>query len=142
MEKNVLKGMKNISRIVIVSLTIVLVVSMVLGTIDLFCNVFNRIASPDPYFLLISTEDLYSIFSILLIIIVGYELFKSMYILLHSDEIPVKSIIKVATIAMANKVITINLKEVSYQELFGIGLLIVALGLAYFLFSKDPKIND
>jgi uncharacterized membrane protein (DUF373 family) len=143
MEKHIITGMKWLSRWIIVALTVALVISMFCGTADLlFESVFKTIFSRDPYPLLIKTEELHAIFSMILIIIVGYELFKSLSIILHSNQMPVKSITKVAAIAMANKVITLNLKEIEPIELFGISSIIIAIGLSYFLFQKDPEIKE
>jgi uncharacterized membrane protein (DUF373 family) len=143
MEKHIITGMKWLSRWIIVALTVALVISMFCGTADLlFEIVFKTILSRDPYPLLIKTEELHAIFSMILIIIVGYELFKSLSIILHSNQMPVKSITKVAAIAMANKVITLNLKEIEPIELFGISSIIIAIGLSYFLFQKDPEIKE
>jgi uncharacterized membrane protein (DUF373 family) len=143
MEKHIITGMKRLSRWIIVTLMVALVVSMFFGTIYLlYEDVFKSIVSKDPYPFLIKTEELYAIFSMLLIIIVGYDLFKSLYIILHSNHMPVKSITKVAAIAMANKVITLNLKEINPIELFGISTIIIAIGLSYFLFQKDSEIKE
>lgn len=142
MEKYLLTGMKHVSRYIILLLILVLLISLVLGGIDLVYDLFIRIASPDPVMFLIKTADLYSIFSLLLIIIVGYELFKSLYLLLKSDRIPVKSICKVAVIALANKVIVINLHETSPLELFGIAALIISIGITYFFLSHDKEITE
>jgi uncharacterized membrane protein (DUF373 family) len=143
MEKYIIASMKWLSRWIIVVLTVTLVISMFCGTVDLLIErLYKTIISRDPYPLLIKTEELYAIFSMILIIIVGYELFKSLYIILHSNQMPVKSIIKVAAIAMANKVITLNLKEIEPIELFGISTIIIAIGLSYFLFQKDPEIKE
>jgi hypothetical protein len=43
---------------------------------------------------------------------------------------PVKSITKVAAYAMANKVITLNLKEIEPIELFGISSIFITIGLS------------
>jgi uncharacterized membrane protein (DUF373 family) len=142
MEKYFLSTMKYISKYIIFALMLILVLSMVLGTLDLFILFYKKVADPQPYPLLIDVHELYSIFSVLLIIVVGYELFKSMYLLLGNDMIPVKSILKIATIALANKIITLNLKEIEVNQLFGIAALIACIGLAYFLFHKDPEVKD
>ena len=135
--------LKKVARFTILTLSVVLVISMVLGTLDLIVeDVMLKILSKDPYPILIKTEDLYLIFSMVLIIIVGYELFKSLYIIMYSNQMPVKSILKVAGMAMANKMITLNLKEVEPIELFGIASLIIGIGIAYFLFHKDPDIKE
>lgn len=143
MEKQLMHLLKKIARYTILTLAVVLVVSMILGTADLVVeDLILKVIAKDPYPLLIKTEDLYTIFSMVLIIIVGYELFKSLYIIMYSNQMPVKSIFKVAAMAMANKVITLNLKEISPIELFGIAALILGIGLAYYLFHKDPEIVE
>lgn len=134
--------MKYASRCIIILLILVLLIAMILGAIDLVFDLYLRIASPDPFMFLIKTADLYSIFSVLLIIIVGYELFKSLHLLLKSDQIPVKSICKVAVIALANKVIVINLHETPPLELFGIAALIVSIGITYYFFDKDSRVTE
>jgi hypothetical protein len=142
MEKTFLNSLKQISKYIIYALMFILVISMLLGTIDLFVLFIKKIVDPNPYPLLIDIEELYAIFSFLLIIVVGYELFKSMYLILKVDLIPVKSILKIAAIALANKVITLNLKEIEINELFGLAALIVCIGVAYFFFHKDAEVKD
>lgn len=142
MEKYFFKGIKKAARMIIILLMLLLVISLMLGSVDLILEVYNRIASPDPYPFVIKTEDLYEIFSVLLIIIVGYELFGSMHLILNSEEIPVKPIIKVAAIAMANKIITLNIKDVNWNELLGIAALFIAIGVTYYFFNKDSRVND
>ncbi|MBU3677594.1 MAG: hypothetical protein FGM54_10525 [Chitinophagaceae bacterium] len=142
MEKRILDVMKNGSRWIIIFLMIMLMLSMILGAIDLLIDVFTMIFSQDPYLVVMKVNDLYSIFSVIIIIIVGYELFKSMYLILKSDQIPVKSIIKIAAIAIGNKVITLNIKESPHLELFGLAALILSIGAAYFFFNHDTKITE
>ena len=142
MESKFLHTMKYISRYIIIALMLILVLSMVLGTVDLFVSFFKKVIDPQPYPFVIDVHELYSIFSVLLIIVVGYELFKSMYLILGNDMIPVKSILKIATIALANKIVTLNLKEIEVNQLFGIAALIACIGLAYFFFHKDAEVKD
>ena len=142
MEKHFLHGLKWVSRIIIMSLMFILVASMLLGTIDLFIVFYNNVTSPDPYSGVINVEDLYKIFSVLLIIVVGYELFKSMLLILGSDKIPVKSILKIASIALANKIITLNIKAVEVEEMLGLAALIIAIGASFFFYNKEVETND
>jgi uncharacterized membrane protein (DUF373 family) len=97
--------------------------------------------SADPYYLIINVEDLYLLFSILLIIVVGYELLKSMLLIFHHDSIPVKSIVKIAAIATANKIITLNLKDDTFQHMAGVGILLIAASVAFFFFNQE-KIQE
>jgi uncharacterized membrane protein (DUF373 family) len=138
MEKNQpFKAMKGITKIILIALMAMLVLGMALGTLHLMTVFFEKMVSPDPYYFLINVEDLYTLFSVLLIIAVGYELFKSLLLIFHHDSIPVKSILKIAAIAMANKIITLNIKEASFEHMMGLGVLIVAVGIAFFFYSKE-----
>jgi uncharacterized membrane protein (DUF373 family) len=65
-----------------------------------------------------------------------------MTLILHNDKIPVKAILQIAMIALANKVITLNLKTITLDIMLGIGVIIASLGIAFFAFQKsDEKLN-
>lgn len=139
MQQQVLKVLKPVANFIILVLMTLLVVSMLLGTTHLVVLFYEIVASPDPYLGLVNVEDLYSIFSVLLILVVGYELFKSIILILKHEDIPVKSILKIAAIALANKVITLNLKSIDANVLFGLSSLLIALGIAFFFFDKEKE---
>lgn len=136
-----LKNLKWISKMVLIALMTMLVLGMFLGTIHLSITFIERMLSSDPYYVIINVEDLYVLFSILLIIVVGYELLKSMLLIFHHDSIPVKSIVKIAAIATANKIITLNLKDDTFQHMAGMGILLIAAAVAFFFFNQE-KIQE
>ena len=139
MQYQFLKTLKSLANFIILVLMLLLIASMLLGTGHLILLFYQAVISPDPYFGLINVEDLYAIFSVLLIMLVGYELFKSIILILKHDDIPVKSILKIAAIALANKVITLNIKSIDTNILFGLSSLIIAVGIAFFFFNKEKE---
>lgn len=139
MQQQFLKVLKPVANFIILVLMTLLVISMLLGTTHLVVLFYGIVASPDPYLGLVNVEDLYSIFSVLLILVVGYELFKSIILILKHEDIPVKSILKIAAIALANKVITLNIKSIDATVLFGLSSLLIALGIAFFFFDKEKE---
>ncbi len=135
------KSLKHIAGYILKFLMCVLVLGMLLASIDLAYEFYIAITQPPVG--LINTHKLYSFFSLILIIAVGYELLKSMFFIVGNSKIPVRSIIKISMIAIANKVITLDLKEVSMQTMIGIGVIITSLGLAFFLLHfKAEEGND
>ena len=136
-EEKLMNGYKYISKIIILTLMFVLIAGMTLATIRLIILFVNLVVTPDPVPYLINLDDMYTVFTWLLIIVVGYELFKSLTLLLKHDQIPVKSILKIAAIAIANKVITTNIKTINLQAMIGVSVLIASVGLTFFFFSKD-----
>ncbi|MDP3394741.1 phosphate-starvation-inducible PsiE family protein [Sediminibacterium sp.] len=139
MQEKLLKLLKTCSNLIILILLILLISSMLLGTGHLIVLFYQAIASPDPYYFLINIEDLHIVFSILLIMLVGHELFKSIILLLNHENIPVKSILKIAAIAMANKVITLDIKHMNESMLLGLSAILLSIGIAFFFFNKEKE---
>jgi len=139
MEQKFLAGIKTVSKFIILSLILLLVTSMLLASIDLYILFGQAVISPSPYPLLINIDDLYTFFNMILVIMVGYELLKSMKLILQHDIIPVKSVLKIAAIAMANKFITLNVKHVDMEMMIGLGVILLSIGVAFFFYSRDSE---
>lgn len=137
LQENLLRFLKGCNNIIILFLLVLLVTSMLLGVGHLLMLFYKAISSADPYYGLINIEDLHIVFSVLLIMLVGHELFKSIILLLNHENIPVKSILKIAAIAIANKVITLDIKHIDLTLLFGLGVLLLTIGIAFFFFNKE-----
>jgi len=118
---------KNIIRILVVIMTL----SLILGSLHFIYLVYEKIFT-EPV-LLIDVSLLFEIFNLVLIIAVGYELIKSLIIIISSDTIPTIPIIQIAIIAVANKIITLDIKHTEANMIIGLAVLIGALGLTHFL---------
>ena len=127
---------KYLIRVMVAALT----VSLILGSVQLLYDLGEVIINPP--FLRIQPAALLDIFSLVLIIAVGYELIKSMLIIITSDVIPSVPVIQIAVIAIANKIITLDLKHTEFQTMIGLGVLMTGLGLTYFLMTLAKKSVD
>ncbi len=117
-----------------VCIIVILTISLIASSLHLIYSIFVQIQAP-PFFL-IKAEILYQIFSSALIIAIGYELIKSIIIIITSNEIPALPITKIAIIAVANKVITLDIKNLSHLTIFGIASLMIGLAMIYFSLSR------
>ena len=126
---------KNVVRVLIGIMTL----TLILGTLHLIYLEFNKIID-HPYFL-VDVSTLFEVFNLILIIAIGYELIRSLILIISSDTIPTIPIIQIAIIAVANKIITLDIKQTNVNILIGLALLIAALGLAYFLmkYNRAPQ---
>lgn len=136
MKKYDISLFKKIAIINLYVILTVILISMILGTGHLISIVIQEILTPNPYVGLLNINDLFEIFSLLLIIVVGYELMKSITIIINSDIIPVSSILKIGGIAVTNKIITMDLKTTDYHLMLGMGGIIISLGVAYYYYNK------
>ena len=125
-----------INKCIIKILMIILTLCLILALGSLVQIVYHRIISPP--FLLIDITLLFEIFNLVLIIAVGYELVKSLSIIISSDVIPTRLIIQIAIIAIANKIITLDMKNVKTEMLYGMASILIGLGAAFY-FLHNPK---
>jgi uncharacterized membrane protein (DUF373 family) len=129
---------KNIIRVLIAVMT----VSLILASIHLILLIYHKIIDQLPVFL-IDVTTLFDIFNLVLIIAVGYELLKSLVIIVSSNSVPTLPIIQIAIIAVANKIITLDLHHTQPMVIVGLAILIAALGITHFLLKNDKhSINN
>lgn len=123
----ILSLLKNLIRALIMIITLCLL----LGSISLIYDVYLKMAAPP--FLLLEADTLLNVFRLVLIAVVGFELVKSLTLIISSDRIPFVQIIEISIIAVVNKVITLEIADIDI--ILSLAALIVALGILLF-FSK------
>ncbi len=116
---------------IVVSLIVLLALVLVFSTIDLLWRIVVDLLSP-PFFLLDVTE-LFDIFGLFLLVLIGLELFESIKAYLTERHLHVEIVLDVALIAIARKVIILDLKAYSGVTLLGIAALVITLAGASYL---------
>ena len=134
------KGVKIVNNLVLKYLIVVLTICIILGAIHLTYMIIKDLMEP-PYALL-EVSSLLEIFSLSLILVVGYELIKSLSIIISDHRIPVTPLIQIALTAVANKIITLDIKHIDVGYLYGIAALVLALSAGLFFINYDKKQNN
>lgn len=127
--------LKKFKRMLIIIITIMMGIVLLLSTIELCWVIINDILSP-PVFLL-EINELLEIFGMFMLVIIGIELFETImktYLTEGYDHAQI--VLSVAIIAIARKVIILDVKEIPSLTLFGIGIIILALSIGYYLIKK------
>lgn len=131
--------LKKFKRAVIISLTVMMALVLLLSTIELGWLIIKDISTP-PVFLL-DINELLDIFGLFMLVIIGIELLETImktYLTEGVDHVQV--VMAVAIIAIARKVIILDVKELPSLSLIGIGVIIFALSAGYYLIkSKQDK---
>lgn len=124
--------LKKFKQIIISSLTVMMSLVLLLATVELGWIIVKDIVSP-PQFLL-EINELLEIFGLFMLVLIGVELLETiMKTYLKEGVNHAEIVISVAIIAIARKVIILDVKEVSSITLIGIGVIILALSIGYFL---------
>lgn len=123
---------------VISALTVMMAFVLLLATIELAWIIVLDVISPPV--LLLEIDELLEIFGLFMLVIIGIELLETiMKTYLAEGVNHAEIVITVAIIAIARKVIILDVKEVSSMSLIGMGIIILALAVSYFLVRYTRK---
>lgn len=132
--------LKKIEKIIVVFLIGMMVLVLLLATIDLGVIVIKNIISP-PVFLL-DINELLGIFGLFMLVLIGVELLESVKTYISKKEIHAEVVFTVALIAVARKIIILDVKELSSLTLLGIAATILALSVGYYLIKRSHQGKD
>ena len=131
-----MKYLEKIEKIIVLSLLVMMVAVVLLSTIELAWLIIKDIGTP-PIFIL-EIDELLDIFGMFLLVLIGVELLETVKMYLTKKTVHVEIVFTVAMIAIARKVIILDVKELSSLTLVGIGTIIIALSAGYY-FLKTRK---
>jgi uncharacterized membrane protein (DUF373 family) len=129
-----MKYLERVERFVVSSLLVMMVVVVCLATLDLAWLLLKDIITPPR--LLLEIDELLDVFGLFLLVLIGIELLDSIRIYREQKSVHVEVVMTVAMIAIARKVIILDIKEISSLSLLGIAAIIAALSLGYFLIRR------
>jgi len=124
-------------KIIIAVLTALMGLVVLLATLELVYIIALDIISPP--FIFLDVNELLRIFGYFLLILIGIELLETFRIYLQEHAINVQVVFLVAMIAIARKVIILEVNEIQGLTLIGIGFIIVALASGYYLVKKSQE---
>ena len=118
-------------------LIIMMVFVVVLSTIRLGTKIAEEMMTP-PVFML-NIDQLFIVFGFFLMILIGLELLESLRAYITEDQIHVEVIFTIALIAVARKVITLDITKLPPLFLFGLASVLLSLTVGYYLIKKVHK---
>ena len=108
---------------------------LVLGTLDLGWFVIQNIITP-PY-VLFDVNLLLDVFGMFMLVLIGIELLETIMKTYITQGPPhYETVLSVAIIAIARKVIILDVKKVDSLSLIGIAAIILALTVGYFMMKR------
>jgi len=129
--------LKKFERVIVYSLIAMMMVVVLLATAELGWIIVKDIVSP-PRFLL-EIDEVLDIFGFFLLILIGVELLDTIKAYLSEHVVHTEIVLEVALIAIARKVIILDVKELSPLTLVGIAALVITLAAAYHLERRGRR---
>ena len=134
MVKKIQSFARRAERIIIHALIIMMSIVLVLATIELAYNIILTMIKPPA--LLLDFEEVLDLFGIFLLVLIGIELLDTIKIYFKRNVVHVEVVVLVAIIAIARKVIVLEPMDYEPATLIGIGAIILALAISYFLIKR------
>ncbi|HII05742.1 MAG TPA: phosphate-starvation-inducible PsiE family protein [Methanotrichaceae archaeon] len=122
---------------ILIVLTWMMALVVLLATVELFYIIIIDAVSPP--LILLNIDQLLEIFGYFLLVLIGIELLETFKIYLEENVINVQVVLLVAIIAIARKVIILDVKSLPSMTLIGIGVIIVSLSAGYYLVKKSQQ---
>lgn len=136
----ILPAFKKYEKFIMQVLIVMMSVVLALGILDLGWIILGDII--EPPFLLLEASQLLDIFGLFMLVIIGVELLETLIkTYIAPDKPHFEIVLSVAIIAIARKVIILDLKEVDGLTLFGIAAIIISLTVGYYFMKKVRTIN-
>ena len=129
--------LKRLERTLLGILTGMMAVVLVLATAELGYVLIIDIFRP-PFFIL-EIDELLEIFGLFLLVLIGIELLDTMKAYMVEKVVHVEIVFAVALIAVARKVIVLDLAKYPSLTLMAIGVIIIALSIGYYLIKRIDR---
>lgn len=132
-EDPLIQTLRYIIRFAVRILAILMTVVIIWGVIDVGYVIYERLVdSEGPHFLL-NISDILATFGAFMAVLIAIEIFVNITIYLRDDIIHVKIVMATALMAIARKVIIMDIKKVEPLEIFAIAAVVIALSIGYWL---------
>ncbi|WP_199746900.1 MULTISPECIES: phosphate-starvation-inducible PsiE family protein [Corallococcus] len=122
---------KKFERVVVVSIVVMMMVVVALSTLELGWIIAKDIITPP--ILILEVDELLEIFGFVLLILIGVELLETIKAYLRDNVVHVEIVLEVALIAVARKVIVLDLSKYDGVTVLAMAALVIALAGAFFL---------
>ena len=127
--------LKKYEKYLIQALMALMAIVLVLGTLDLAWFVIKSVIE-SPYFLF-DVNLLLDVFGMFMLVLIGIELLETIMNTYLTEGAPhYETVLSVAIIAIARKVIILDVKKVESLSLIGIAAIILALTVGYFMMKR------
>lgn len=134
------RALRGFEHGIVVSLIVMMALVVALSTLELGWIIVKDIITPPV--LLLEVEELLEIFGFFLLILIGVELLETIKAYLLDNVVHLEIVLAVALIAIARKVIVLDLGSYDGVRILGLAAVIVTLGVALFLGKRSRRARE
>lgn len=125
--------LRSIIRIGVRILAILMTFVIIWGVIDVGWVIFQRLTDGEGPIFLLEITDILATFGAFMAVLIAIEIFVNITIYLRDDIIHVRIVVATALMAIARKVIIMDIEDINPIEIFAIAAVVLALSIGYWL---------
>ncbi len=126
--------LRRFTRGIILALIVMMMFTVAVSTIELLVILVQELIEPPAY--LLGIDNLFAIFGFFMMILIALELLESIRAYLTDDALHVEVVFLIAMIAIARKVIILEVQDLDPMQLIGIASIIIALSAGYYFVKR------
>ncbi|NCF51167.1 phosphate-starvation-inducible E-like protein [Gammaproteobacteria bacterium] len=131
---NIVDRLEKYAAYVLLSLMSIIVL---LATLEVGYEIVMLVFRPPGFF--IGVRDLFDLFGLFLMVMIGLELMTSIRMYLRDHNIHAELMILVAITAITRKIVILDATAIDPMVLFGVAAILVALTVGYYLIRQTRK---
>jgi uncharacterized membrane protein (DUF373 family) len=140
LEKRMIEFLKRFERYIVYALIIMMVFVVLVATVELGWIIIKDILNPPMFMLVIA--DLLEIFGFFMLVLIGIELLETIKAYLVEHVVHVEIVLEVALIAIARKVIILDIEKYEGLTIIGTAGLILAVASAYYAVRRRIAVRQ
>lgn len=129
---------RSFERWTILILIAMMVLVIAAATVDLGYIIVHQMLVP-PRYILLDPEEVVEVLGAFLMVLIALELLETVKIYLQEQVVHVEVVLSVAIVAIARKVIILDVKHLDPMIQFGIAAIIAATCVGYYFLRKGMK---
>lgn len=131
----VINFLQKVIRQAVRVLAVLMVFVIIWGIWDVVYVLYKQLH--DPPFMLLNISDILATFGAFMAVLIAIEIFVNISMYLREDVIHVKLVVATALMAVARKVIIFDFKTLGYEYVWATAAVVLALGITYWLITKE-----
>jgi len=142
-EDALIRSLRRVIRFAVRILAILMTFVIIWGVIDVGWVIYERLVDEKGPVMLLEITDILATFGAFMAVLIAIEIFVNITIYLRDDIIHVKIVMATALMAIARKVIIMDIEKIEPLEIFAIASVVLALSIGYWLviISHGDKTN-
>lgn len=128
-----IRFLRNVIRFAVRILAVLMTFVILWGVIDVAWVLYKHLMDDEGPMYLLEISDILATFGAFMAVLIAIEIFVNITIYLRDDIIHVKIVMATALMAIARKVIIMDVSKVDTLEIFAIAAVILALSIGYWL---------